>query len=84
MISISITIFGAMFKIMHWPGTSVLLLSGLLLSLIYIVIGLIGIYKTKSKSLVEKFLWLLGFIVFPWIAGLIYYIVELKPKYKIK
>jgi len=84
MISIAITIIGAMFKIMHWPGASLLLSLGLLLSLIYIVIALIEIYKTESKSLVEKVLWLIGFIVFSWIVGLIYYFVELKPKYKIK
>jgi len=84
MISIAITIIGAMFKIMHWPGASLLLSLGLLLSLIYIVIALIEIYKTESKSLVEKVVWLIGFIVFSWIVGLIYYFVELKPKYKIK
>lgn len=84
MISIAITIIGAMFKIMHWPGASLLLSFGLLISLIYIVIALIEIYKTESKSLVEKILWLIGFIVFSWIVGLIYYIVEMKPKYKIK
>jgi hypothetical protein len=73
-----------MFKIMHWPGARLLLSLGLLLSLIYIVIALIEIYKTESKTLVEKVVWLIGFIVFSWIVGLIYYFVELKPKYKIK
>jgi predicted membrane channel-forming protein YqfA (hemolysin III family) len=83
-ISIAVTIIGAMFKIMHWPEARLLLSLGLLLSLIYIVIALIEIYKTESKTLVEKVVWLIGFIVFSWIVGLIYYFVELKPKYKIK
>jgi hypothetical protein len=82
--SLVLTIIGAMFKIMHWPVASLLLSFGLLISLIYIVIGLMGIYKTENKSLIEKILWLIGFIVFSWIIGLIYYYVELKPKYKVK
>lgn len=84
MISIAITILGAMFKIMHWSSASLLLSFGLLISLIYIVIALIEIYKTESKSLSEKFLWLIGFLLFSWIAGLKFYTIELKPKYKIK
>jgi len=75
MISLSVLIIGAMFKIQHWPGGRLLLSIGLLISLIYIVIGLIEIYKTESKSLFEKL---------SWIIGLIYYYSELKPKYKMK
>ena len=83
-ISLSVILIGAMFKIMHWPGGRFLLSIGLLISLIYIVIGLIEIYKTESKTLFEKLLWLIGFIAFSWITGLIYYYSELKPKYKMK
>lgn len=79
-ISFSITITGAMFKIMHWPGASLLLSIGMFVSLIYIVIALVEIYKT-DKSLIEKILWSFGFVVFSWLVGLIYYSKELKPKY---
>ena len=84
LLSISVFIIGALFKIQHWPYASFIMSIGFLINLIYIVIALVEIYKTESKSLIEKFLWLIGFIAFSWIVGLIYYFVELKPKYKIK
>jgi len=77
-ISLIITIIGAMFKIMHWPGASTLLTIGLLTSLIYILIALSNIYQTDKKTLIEKLLWLIGFICFSWIVGLIYYYSELR------
>ncbi len=77
-ISLMITIIGAMFKIMHWPGASTLLIIGLLTSLIYILIALFKIYQIENKSVIEKLLWLIGFICFSWIVGLIYYYSELR------
>jgi hypothetical protein len=73
-----ITIIGAMFKIMHWPGASTLLIIGLLTSLIYILIALFKIFQIENKSVIEKLLWLIGFICFSWIVGLIYYYSELR------
>lgn len=77
-ISLMITIIGAMFKIMHWPEASTLLIIGLLTSLIYILIALFKIYQIENKSVIEKLLWLIGFICFSWIVGLIYYYSELR------
>ncbi len=77
-ISLIITIIGAMFKIMHWPGASTLLIIGLLTSLIYILIALFKIFQIENKSVIEKLLWLIGFICFSWIVGLIYYYSELR------
>jgi len=79
-ISLFITIIGAMFKIMHWPFASFLLTIGLIISLIYVVIALIEIHQTENKTLIEKLLWLIGFVCLPWIVGLIYYYKELKSK----
>ena len=78
-LSLVATIMGAVFKIQHWPGSSPLLLIGVFTSLIYIVIGLSEIYKTESKSVIEKLFWLIGFIVFSPLTGLIYYYSALKP-----
>lgn len=78
-ISLAVTIVGAMLKIQHWPGGRLLISIGLLISLIYIVIALVEIYKA-NKSLTEKLLWLVGFLMLSWIVGLIYYYSELKPK----
>lgn len=78
-LSLVATITGAMFKIQHWPGSSLLLSIGVFTSLIYIVIGLFEIYKTESKSVIEKLFWLVVFVVFSPLTGLIYYFSELKP-----
>ena len=80
MLSLSVIIIGAIFKIQHWPGAEILLSIGLLINLIYIIIGLIEVYKTNDKPFIEKLFWLLGFIMTPWIIAVIYYFIELKPK----
>jgi len=77
-ISIAITLLGAIWKILHLPGASPILSFGLFIGLIYIVIALIEIFKTESKTLLDKLLWLVGFILVSWITGLIYYNTEFK------
>lgn len=79
MLSTSLLIFGALFKVMHWPGANIALGIALICALVFILIGLWRIYKSENSA-GEKILWLVGFIVFPWIAGFIYYFVEVKPK----
>ena len=78
-ISFFATVVGAMFKIMHWPGASLLLNIGVVLSLVYILIALTNIYKS-DKSIIEKILWLIGFISLSWITGLVFYFKEMRKK----
>ena len=73
-LSIPVIIIGALFKIQHWPLSSLIMSIGLLISLIYIVIGLIDVYKNDNKMLPEKLMWLIGFLMLPMITGLIYYL----------
>ena len=73
-LSIPVIIIGAMIKIQHWPLASLIISIGLLISLIYIVIGLIDVYKNDNKMLPEKLMWLIGFLMIPMITGLIYYL----------
>jgi hypothetical protein len=77
-LSALITVIGALFKIQHWPAGSLLISVGLLLCLVYIIIALIQLFESKEKSLLEKLLWLIGFIALTWIAGIVYYFVEIK------
>ena len=74
LLSIPAIIIGALFKIQHWPSSSLIMLIGLFISLIYIVIGLIDVYKNDNKMLPEKLMWLIGFLMIPMITGLIYYL----------
>lgn len=64
---------GAMFKIMHWPYGQTLLNSWFLLTLIYIIIGIIHIMKNPELSLIYKIIWIVCFFFFHWITGLSYY-----------
>lgn len=74
LLSIPVIIIGALFKIQHWPSASLIMSIGLFISLIYIVIGLIDVYKNDNKMLPEKLMWLIGFLMIPMITGLIYYL----------
>jgi len=77
--SIALILIGALFKIQHHPGAPDFLITGILLSLIYIVIALTDIYKDNKISLPGKAAWLICFILITWIAGLYYYFTKIKP-----
>jgi hypothetical protein len=44
-LGIAITIIGALFKIMHWPGTTILLATGLLAEAAALIVLIISIAK---------------------------------------
>lgn len=79
-LSIGLTLFGTVGKIQQWPGAGFLLYLGLMLNLVYIAIGLYLIFYSNEKAIEFKLIWLIGFLVLPWITGLIYYYSEMKPK----
>lgn len=81
-ISVPVTIVGALFKLMHWPGASILLQIGLLCILVYTAIALYLIFRSR-KPIIEKFLWLIGIVCFGLIAGIIFYFIEI-PKHSKK
>lgn len=76
-LSVPISIVGALFKLMHWPGSNNLLLIGSLCSLVYSVIALYLIFKSR-KPAIAKILWLIAFICISLIAGIIFYAVEIR------
>jgi len=71
-ISFIISIFGALFKIMHWPGASMLLLIGLLTSAVFIITALYEVYNSKNINSNEKLMWTIGFLCLGSIGGLVY------------
>lgn len=79
LISSSLLAFGSMFKIMHWPGAGIILGIALVSVLGFVLIALRDIY-CSDDPVIEKLLWLLGFVTLPWIAGFVYYFVSVKPK----
>lgn len=48
LLGLMITIFGALFKVMHWPGASLMLIIGSLTEAIAIIILIISIFKNMK------------------------------------
>jgi len=68
-----LTIFGAIFKILHYPFGQTLMIVGTICSLGFIIPALIDVFNNEKNKFIEKFAWLICFIFLSWIAGLIYY-----------
>jgi len=71
---------GLLFRIMHWPGGTALVSIAYALSIVYVVIGVVDTYQNEEKELPEKGAWLIGFLFFTPIAGIVYYVTEIKNK----
>lgn len=70
--SFILTIVGALFKIMHWPGASMLLLIGLLSLALFIIMALYEVFNSKTINSSEKLMWTVGFLCLGSLAGLVY------------
>lgn len=71
-ISILIALIGAYFKIMHWGYSKPILIIGILLSLGYIILGIIEVNNSTKIEKSEKIMWTVGFIFFSFITALVY------------
>ncbi|NPA37264.1 MAG: hypothetical protein GXO47_10495 [Chlorobi bacterium] len=76
--SIILIYAGVFFKIMHYPFSDILLLSGLIFTALFIGIAFFNIINDYRKAASEKILWYTGFIIFPAFAGILYYLREIK------
>ena len=71
-ISILIALIGTYFKIMHWGYSKPILIIGILLSLGYIILGIIEVNNSTKIEKSEKIMWTVGFIFFSFITALVY------------
>ncbi|MBS1487163.1 MAG: hypothetical protein JST43_06195 [Bacteroidetes bacterium] len=71
-VSFALTVIGAMFKIVHWEGSSSLLSAGLICGLPFIYLGITDVYQNKKQELLVKLMWTVGFIFISSITGLVY------------
>ena len=71
-LSISITIIGSMFKIMHWPYATLIMAFGMILMLFFIISAIYEVMNSSKIDGSEKFMWVIGFLFFGIITGLIY------------
>jgi NADH:ubiquinone oxidoreductase subunit 2 (subunit N) len=70
--SFILTIVGSLFKIMHWPFASMLLTIGLISLALFVLMSILEIMNSKKIEGTEKFMWVIGFLFFGLITGLIY------------
>ncbi len=77
-ISLILTIIGAMMKIYHREYSSIFLIVGILSILFYIYVGIYEVNNSNRISNSEKVLWTIGFISFSFFVGLFYLIKRQK------
>ncbi|MBP6557716.1 MAG: hypothetical protein KAX93_00420 [Flavobacterium sp.] len=77
-LSFIVTIIGALFKIMHWPGASMLLIIGLLSLAVFVITALYEVHNSKTINSSEKLMWTIGFLFLGSIAGLVYVLIGRK------
>jgi len=71
-LSFMLLIIGLLFKIQHWPYGRDILSVGLLLSIVYVFIGIQTVLSQKSIEISEKIMWVAGFTFVSTITGLMY------------
>ena len=75
-------LIGALMIILHYPNSNYLILTGLLFSLIYLIIGIFEVLQSSTKPLIDKVFWILGFLICSWFVGLVFYFTNLKSNSK--
>lgn len=61
-----------MFKIMHWPYATLIMALGMILMLFFIISAIYEVMNSSKIDGSEKFMWVIGFLFFGIITGLIY------------
>ena len=79
---IILILLGAFYQTQHHEGSSEFLITGMLISLIYFFIGLSEVSRDPHRSLFQKTVWILGFILFMGITGIIYYFTDVRKHLK--
>jgi len=71
-LSIVIVIIGALFKIMHYPFSQLLLIAGLISMLVFWFVAIREIKSSTKIDGSEKFMWIFGLITLGCFAGMLY------------
>jgi len=79
-LSLAVLLIGFVFKLRHWAGANVFVIAAYFISVVYVVIGVMDTYLDDSKSILEKGVWLAGFLFITPLTGVIYYLTEIKKK----
>jgi len=71
--TIILSLVGAYFKIAHYPYGDLLTELSFLISLVFIVLGLLDVFLKSNYKVIEKIMWTVGLVLLSWIGGLLYY-----------
>lgn len=71
-LAVSLSLFGAFRKITHNTGADTLLAFGMVFNIIFVVLAILEVRRSKRIPFHEKNMWTVGFILFSGIAGLVY------------
>ena len=71
-LTIIASLAGGIMKILHYPYSNIILPLGLIISLVYICIGLYDSFMDKKESSLIKLMWLVAFVALSWLAGILY------------
>ena len=66
------TIIGALLKIMHWQGADLWLIAGVITWAVFIIAAIYEVRTSATITRSEKMLWIVGFVLFGGITGIIY------------
>jgi putative Mn2+ efflux pump MntP len=72
-------LLGAFYQVQHHPGAGDILGTALLFSLYWFIMGIAGIFRSRTLSPGQRARWLAGFLILTWFAGLLWYFREIKP-----
>jgi hypothetical protein len=73
-IALSFTVIGALLKINHIENATIILAIGVILTLIYIIIGIKEVNSSTKIQRSDKVLWTIGFLFFNFFVGIFYLI----------
>ena len=77
-LSLCVIFIGTILKLTHTDFAQPILMLALLLSLGYIIIGIMEVQNSKNLDQSEKIMWTIGFIFFGTITGIVYLLVGRK------
>lgn len=72
-ITMILFIVGSFMKIQHYTYANDCFSLALITSIVFVFLGLRDAFQDKTNDSIVKMMWLVGFVFFSWLTGLLYY-----------
>ncbi len=73
-------LLGLFYHFQQHPGAGDILGTALLISLYWFIMGLAGVLRSGHLSPAAKVLWVAAFLIVSWLAGVVWYFREIRPR----